>query len=66
MRRNPDTDSRLEKIEGMLEEILNLLAGQGQPGRYEYQRALREFARGNRAPLERYVKRGGKPHGTDD
>jgi len=66
MKPAPDIESRLRAIEGMLEEILNLLAGQEKPGRYEYERALREFARGNRAPLERYIKKGGKPHGKAD
>ena len=62
----PDIESRLAKIESMLQELLGILAGQEKPGRYEYERALREFARGNRAPLERYIKKGGKPHGKAD
>lgn len=66
MKPAPDIAARLSAIEDRLEEIIGILAGQEKPGRYEYERALREFARGNRAPLERYIKKGGKPHGKAD
>jgi hypothetical protein len=59
----PNIEDRITKIEGLLEEVLAILVSGQQPGKYEYERALQQFARGNRKPLEAYIKRGGKPHG---
>jgi hypothetical protein len=63
MNRKPDIESRLVRIETLLEEILGALAGDRPPGRYEYERALKAFAAGDRRPLELYLKRGGRPIG---
>lgn len=66
MPKSPDIAARLSAIEDRLEEIIGILAGQEKPGRYEYERALKAFAAGDRKPLEAYIKRGGKPHGSND
>ena len=66
MSAKPDIESRLAKIESMLQELLGILAGQEKPGRYEYERALKAFTAGNRKPLEAYIRKGGKPHGSND
>lgn len=62
----PNIEDRITKIEGLLEEMLAILVSGKQPGKYEYERALQQFARGNRRPLEAYIKRGGKPHGDSN
>lgn len=61
----PNIEDRITKIEGLLEEVLAILVSGKQPGKYEYERALQQFAKGNRRPLELYVKRGGKPQGGE-
>lgn len=59
----PNIEDRITKIEGLLEEVLSILTSGREPGKYEYERALQQFAMGNRRPLEAYIRRGGKPHG---
>lgn len=66
MKPAPDIESRLVAIEGLLQELLGILAADRPPGEYEYRRALQQFVQGNRKPLEAYIKRGGKPHGKTD
>lgn len=51
--------ARLERIERQLAMLLERL-GVMQPGRDEYDAAIAALARGNRAPLEQYLARGGK------
>ena len=60
----PNIEDRITKIEGLLEEVLAILVSGREPGKYEYERALQQFARGNRRPLEAYIRRGGKPGGA--
>ncbi|NLI41277.1 MAG: hypothetical protein GX421_08880 [Caldisericales bacterium] len=56
-------DELRERIE-RLEEVIrvNMMARAQDPGLDEtaLNRAIRELARGNRKPLERYLRRGGK------
>ena len=66
MSAKPDIESRLVRIESMLQELLGLMAGQQPPGRYEYERALKEASRGNVRPLHAYIAKGGKPRGISD
>ncbi len=66
MSASPNIESRLAKIESLLEELLGLMAGQQPPGRYEYERALKEASRGNRKPLYEYIAKGGRPGGISD
>jgi isocitrate dehydrogenase kinase/phosphatase len=43
-----------------------LIQGQQvRPGRYEYDRAIKQFARGNKKPLDDFIKNGGTPPELD-
>jgi hypothetical protein len=53
-------EKRIQGIETMLKEILGILTT-GQPGSYSYDRALQQFARGDRKALEKYIQNGGRP-----
>jgi hypothetical protein len=57
----------LHDLRIMITEIhAALIQGQQvRPGRYEYDKAIREFARGNKKPLEDFIKKGGKPPDLD-
>jgi len=58
-------EHRLAKIEQMVSEILVMLTNQ-DPNRIEgvdmreYKKAIQALAAGDRVPLEKYMKRGGK------
>jgi hypothetical protein len=36
-----------------------------KPGQHEYDRAIKQFVRGNKKPLEDFLKKGGTPPGLD-
>jgi hypothetical protein len=57
----------LKELKRMIAEIhAALIQGQQvRPGRYEYDRAIKQFARGNRKPLEDFINKGGTPPGHD-
>jgi hypothetical protein len=52
----PNIEDRITKIEGLLEEVLAILVSGREPGKYQYENALQQFARGNSKPLETYIK----------
>lgn len=58
-------EHRLAKIEQMVSEILVMLTNR-DPGRIDgvdmtaYKKAIQALAAGDRVPLEKYMKRGGK------
>jgi hypothetical protein len=58
------TEERFAKLEAMVKEIHDFIfAGhEGEKARDEafFRRAIRELGKGNRKPLEIYLKRGGK------
>lgn len=56
-----DLRERVERLEAILRNagLESRLAENGVDGT-AYNRAIRELARGNRKPLERYLQRGGK------
>lgn len=58
-------EQRLEKLETMIAEIHAVVTGESVPrtdgvDAFTYGRAIKELARGNPKPLDRYMKRGGK------
>ena len=55
-------EERLAKIEEMIAAIYERICPDrdGGIGPVSYQRAIREFAKGNKKPLELFLKRGGK------
>lgn len=60
--KNDEIEDEIRAIKEMIAEIHAVFVIGSTPGRYEFQRAMQEFAKGNRKPFELYVKRGGKPH----
>lgn len=64
MKQRTDIEERIKRIEAMLAEILAAVT-HGRPGRYEYERALQQFSRGDKAALTAYIEKGGKPNGGD-
>jgi len=58
-------EQRIAKLETMITEIHAIVTGGEKPrdaaaDRRAYQKAINELARGNKEPLELYMKRGGK------
>jgi hypothetical protein len=53
----------LHEIKIMISEIHAALTmgHQIRPGQYEYERAVKQFVRGNKKPLDDFIKKGGTP-----
>jgi hypothetical protein len=63
MKPAPDIESRLVAIEGLLREVLGILAADQPPDKYSYQKAIQQFAAGDRGPLTQFLRKGGKSGG---
>jgi hypothetical protein len=57
----------LQDLRIMISEIHAVLTmgRETKPGQYEYDRAIKQFVRGNKKPLEDFLKKGGTPPGLD-